>query len=263
MAKPRVIVLRAAGTNCDFETVRAFELAGAAAERVHVRRLAAGEVSLSDYDILTVPGGFSYGDDIAAGRIFSLELSCRLGDALREFVAAGRLVLGICNGFQVLIQTGLLPGGDTEANGGASLTRNIGGRYEDRWVPLETGDGPCVFTRGLGELELPVAHAEGRFVTDEENLAKMHSRGQIAFRYSGKDGQEPGFPENPNGSQGHVAGICDPTGRVLGMMPHPERFVSRYQHPAWTRDPAPAGGGANDEGAGLALFRNAVTHVAG
>ena len=260
MSKPRVMVLRAAGTNCDRETVEAFRLAGARAERVHVMQVVAGERKLSEVDILVAPGGFSYGDDIAAGKVFAVELECRLGDALREFVAAGKLILGICNGFQVLIKTGLLPGPEFGPAGeAATLTWNFSGRFEDRWVHLSAPSEVCVFTRGLESLELPVAHAEGRFVTASDSVrAKMHSQGQVALRYSRPDGREPAYPDDPNGSADHIAGICDPTGRILGMMPHPERFVSRYQHPRWTRLPA-----NGQEGDGLALFRNAVEYVAG
>jgi phosphoribosylformylglycinamidine synthase len=258
MAKPRVIVLRAAGTNCDFETAGAFALAGAIAERVHVKRLVSGRVSLADYDILAVPGGFSYGDDIAAGKVFAVELHRRLGETLHQFVDQGKLVLGICNGFQVLMKTGLLPGaGFGEAGVAATLTWNTSGRFEDRWVRLAVPPGPCVFTRDLAELELPVAHAEGRFVTAGDGvLTKLRNQGQMAFRYTGAGGAEPVYPEDPNGSEDHVAGICDPTGRILGMMPHPERHVCRHQHPRWTRET-----GASDEGDGLALFHNAVEYV--
>ena len=259
MGKPRVMVLRAAGTNCDRETAEAFRLAGARAERVHVMQAVTGERKLSEVDILVAPGGFSYGDDIAAGKVFAVELECRLGDALREFVAAGKLILGICNGFQVLIKTGLLPGPEFGPAGeAATLTWNFSGRFEDRWVHLSAPSNVCVFTRGLETLELPVAHAEGRFVTASDSVrAKMHSQGQVSLLYSRPDGGEPAYPDDPNGSVDHIAGICDPTGRILGMMPHPERFVSRYHHPRWTRQPA------NDrEGDGLALFRNAVEYAA-
>lgn len=258
MSNARVIVLRAAGTNCDIETAYAFELAGARAERVHVNRLVAGEIDLAEYDVLAIPGGFSYGDDIAAGKVFAVELRARLGDAVRAFVEAGKLVLGICNGFQVLVKTGLLPGrGFGEAGEAVTLTLNTSGRFEDRWVRLAVPEGPCIFTRGLSALELPVAHAEGRFVTrSPEILDRIESCGQVVFRYAGANGAEPSYPDDPNGSEGHIAAICDPTGRILGMMPHPERHVSRYQHPRWTRL-APE----SEQGDGLALFHNAVEYV--
>jgi phosphoribosylformylglycinamidine synthase len=228
---------------------------------VHVGRIIAGDKSLLDYDILAIPGGFSYGDDIAAGKVLAVELISHLGDVLRDFVEAGKLIIGICNGFQVLVKTGLLPGADYGGPGeAATLTWNDSGKFEDRWVWLEPADNACVFARGLERIELPVAHAEGRFVTrDAQVLERLRTQRQIVLRYCGPGGElEPAYPWDPNGSQDCIAGICDPTGRVLGMMPHPERYVSRYQHPRWTRLPA-----ESEEGAGLALFRNAVSYVMG
>jgi phosphoribosylformylglycinamidine synthase len=259
--KPRVAVLRAAGTNCDRETLEAFRLAGAEAQRVHVRVLG-GDAGprLDSFDILAIPGGFSYGDDIAAGKVLAVELVARIGDALREFVDAGKLVIGICNGFQVLVKTGLLPGRSHGRMGeAATLTWNVSGKFETRWVHLQTVQTPCVWARGLDRLELPVAHAEGRLVTrDGAVLDKLREQGQVVFRYSGPEGEAPRYPADPNGSVDHIAGLCDETGRVLGMMPHPERFVSRCQHPQWTRR-----GNETADGDGLALFRNAVAYVTG
>jgi phosphoribosylformylglycinamidine synthase len=269
MAVPKVCVLRAPGTNCDVETAFAFESCGAAAERVHLFRALEQPERLRDFQILCIPGGFSYGDDVGAGVVFSRALRGRLADALHEFLAADRLVLGICNGFQVLLKSGILPDGTEQwppAAPPATLTWNENGRYTALWVRLEVAAPTNVFLRGLSEIELPIAHAEGRFVVrDEAALTRLMERGQIALRYCNGDGQGADgpngedvlpFPANPNGSVANVAGLGDPTGRVLGLMPHPERYVFATQHPNWTRRPD----GADDEGAGLAIFRNAVTY---
>jgi phosphoribosylformylglycinamidine synthase I len=255
MLSPRALILRAPGTNCDHETAHAFERAGGLARRVHVRALAERPALADDCQILCIPGGFSYGDDIASGRIFALELKTRLGDALRKFRDRGGLVLGICNGFQVLVQTGLLLTDPVTGAAEASLAHNTSGRYVDRWVRLACGPSPCVFLRGLTELELPVAHAEGRFVLrDPARLAPLSAAGQLPLTYVA---DESGRSTNPNGALGDVAGACDPTGRVFGMMPHPERFIDATQHPSWPGrlDPAAAG-------AGLTIFANAIKATA-
>lgn len=254
MLSPRVVVLRAPGTNCDRETLHAFERAGAFGRRVHVRALARRPALLDDVQIVCIPGGFSYGDDIASGRIFALEIRARLGDALRRFRDRGGLVLGICNGFQVLLQTGLLLA-DPDGRPLATLAHNASGRFVDRWVRLRLDPGPCRFLHGVAaEFDLPVAHGEGRFVTrSPAELDRLAAAGQLVLRYAADD---HGATTNPNGSAADVAGVCDETGRVFGMMPHPERFVDATQHPSWTGrlDPAAAG-------AGLALFAAAVRAV--
>jgi phosphoribosylformylglycinamidine synthase len=255
MLSPRALILRAPGTNCDHETAHAFERAGGMARRVHVRALAERPGLADDCQILCIPGGFSYGDDIASGRIFALELKTRLGDALRKFRDRGGLVLGICNGFQVLVQTGLLLTDPATGVAEASLAHNTSGRYVDRWVRLACGPSPCVFLRGLTELELPVAHAEGRFVLrDPARLAALSAAGQLPLTYVA---DESGRPTNPNGALGDVAGACDPTGRVFGMMPHPERFIDATQHPSWPGRLDPSA-----PGAGLTIFANAVKATA-
>jgi phosphoribosylformylglycinamidine synthase len=244
----RAIVLRTAGTNCDAETVHAMELAGAEVRCVHLNRVLESPGVLEEFAIAVVPGGFSYGDDIAAGRIFAAELSSRLGDALRAFVRRGRLLAGICNGFQVLVKTDLLPGAtEGSSDQTATLTHNSSGRFVDRWVRLRSGGGRCVWTRGIDALELPVAHGEGRFVCASAEVGRaLDNSGQVALRYATP-------AENPNGSDDDIAGVCDASGLVFGLMPHPERYVSPYQHYAWTTQAdLPA------EGAGLAIFRNAV-----
>ncbi|KPJ52749.1 MAG: phosphoribosylformylglycinamidine synthase [Planctomycetes bacterium DG_58] len=252
MTKPRVCVLRVAGTNCDVETMWAFEKAGAEAVRLHVNRLAERRKLLDSFQILAVPGGFSYGDDIAAGRVQAVELMHRLGNEVRSFVTADKLVIGICNGFQVLVKTGLLPGGESKEQV-VTLAANDSNRFEDRWVYLRVETPRSVFISPGQTIYLPVAHAEGKFIPEnDEVLEALKGRGQVVFRYVSSDGGEPAYPENPNGSVDDVAGICDPTGRILGMMPHPERHVEGWHHPRWTRE------GLKDRGDGFQIFRNAV-----
>lgn len=265
MAVPRVLVLRAPGTNCDHETAHAFTRCGATAVRSHLFRLLEQPSLLEQAQILCIPGGFSYGDDVGAGAIFGTQLRTRLADGLRAFVDAGKLVLGICNGFQVLMRSGLLPRGvsaSEDAAPEATLTWNASGRYTDRWVHTTVPETRCVFLKGLSRLDLPVAHAEGRIVPrTAETVAAWRGAGQIALQYAdphtGRSSDEAlPSPVNPNGSFANIAGLCDPTGRVFGLMPHPERHMDATQHPQWTRrdiDPAA-------EGDGLAIFRNGVRY---
>jgi phosphoribosylformylglycinamidine synthase len=252
MAKPRVLILRAPGSNCDAEAQYAFELAGATAERVHINRIREQPAQLQRYQVLVVPGGFTYGDDVAAGKILANQLSHFLGDELRAFRDREKLILGICNGFQALLKAGLLLPPD-ENGPVATLAHNASGKFEDRWITLQATPGQCPFLTGIQRLHLPIAHGEGRFLCREEwMLHGLEQAGQVVLRYVDEQGRPGPFPVNPNGSQGDVAGICDPTGRVLGLMPHPERHVLPTQHPQWTRL------GLAPEGDGLALFRNAV-----
>ncbi len=276
MPNPHVLVLRAPGTNCDAETAFAFEQCGATADRVHLFRVLESPDLLKSAQILCIPGGFSYGDDVGAGVIFGLELKTRLRDALIEFVDSGKLVLGICNGFQVLMRSGLLPGGTaalkTAGPVDATLAWNANGRYTDRWVRLVVGETNSVFLRGMTAFDVPIAHGEGRIaVRSPEVLQGWYDRGQIALRYARPGANETTdelLPEpiNPNGSIANIAALSDPTGRVLGLMPHPERHLFATQHPQWTRRAlgARSGGGCSTlvapdaEGEGLPLFRNAV-----
>lgn len=263
--RPKVMVLRAAGTNCDIETAFAFEYAGAKAGLVHINQLVKRDRKLRDYHILAIPGGFTYGDDVASGKILANELKYKLADDLKKFVGSGRLIIGICNGFQVLVKSGLLPGkGEDGEELEATLTANDTARYEDRWVYLRMARNPkagpqnrCVWTRGLDDIiYIPAAHGEGKFVPkDEETLGKLWANGQVVFRYVDRYGRLAGFPWNPNGSVDNIAGICDRTGRVFGLMPHPERHLFSTQHPRWTR------GEARREGDGVTIFRNGVKSV--
>jgi len=240
MNTTRALVLRTAGTNCDGETVRALELAGATTELLHVRRLLEEPARLDEVDLLVFPGGFSYGDDVAAGRILGLELRHGLLRDLCRFVDRGGYVLGICNGFQVLVESGLF-----EREAGAmqlpprsiALHQNASNRFECRWVTLRAERCAATWLEPGMLVPCPSAHGEGRFVTrDEATLRRLEQKGQIALRYARADGtQATEFPDNPNGSVRSIAGICDPTGRVLGLMPHPERNVDPWHHPHWTR----------------------------
>ena len=255
---PKVLILRAPGTNCDVETAFAFETAGAEADRVHICRLLEEPSLADDYQILCLPGGFSYGDDVAAGRILANQIEHHLADVLGKFKDDGKLVLGICNGFQVLIKSGLLLESNEDRGAAATLTWNDSGKFEDRWVELSAKDGKCVFLKDIEKMYLPVAHAEGKFVArDADTLADLDRAGQLVLRYQALNGAQTNgsgvpYPDNPNGSTLDVAGVCDTTGRVFGLMPHPERFIDRTQHPRWTRETL------DDEGAGLAVFKNAV-----
>jgi phosphoribosylformylglycinamidine synthase len=254
MPAPRVLVLRAPGTNCEVETAFAFDTCGARAEPMHLFRLLEQPGLLRDFQVLCIPGGFSYGDDVGAGVIFGNQLQSRLGEALGEFLASDRLVLGICNGFQVLMRAGILPGGAENrprSNGDrphATLTWNDNGRYTAKWVHLRTAGSSSIFLRGIDRLYLPVAHAEGKIaVRDDAVIDDWRNRRQVALEYV------PG--ENPNGSTADIAALCDPTGRVLGLMPHPERHIFATQHPHWTRKKP-----TTDAGEGLKVFRNAVEY---
>ena len=260
--KPKAIILRTAGTNCDYETRYALEKAGADVDLVHVNQLVKDKGLLSSYHIFVLPGGFTYGDDIAAGKVLANQLRHHLLDELTRFVDDGKLVIGICNGFQVLIKMGLLPGINgtqpsfNEYRQEFTLTYNDSNKFEDRWVYLKSFSDKSVFIDNDCILYVPIAHAEGKFVADNggelENLGKS---GQIIFKYVDKDGNIANYPWNPNGSLDNIAGICDSTGRVLGMMPHPERYIEPTQHPRWTRE------GLKAEGDGIAIFRNAVNYV--
>ncbi len=257
-----VIVLRTAGTNCNEETAYAFQYFGARVEQVHINDLTSGKQKLKNYHILALPGGFSYGDDIASGKILANELRLSLGQDLCQFIKEGKLVIGICNGFQILAKAGFLPrtpsqGDLKDLKQQVTLTYNDSGRFEDRWIHLRP-EGRCVWTQGIdGVIYLPVAHGEGKFVPRDQNLlANLRKSGQIVFRYCTSDGKKPIYPENPNGSMDDVAGICDPTGRVFGLMPHPERHFRVIQHPFWTRLEKIDG-----LGDGARIFENGIHYI--
>lgn len=242
MAEPRVLVLRAPGTNRDLDAQEAWQRAGARAEIVHVNQLLSGERRLRNYQVLTLPGGFSYGDHLGAGSVLARNLMSQLGEQFREFVAHGGFVLGICNGFQALARARVF--------GRCTLYTNESGHFECSWVRLApVPESRCLWTQGLaGEIEAPIAHGEGRFLTpDAATQRAFWDEGRVALRYVGR---------NPNGSQDAIAGVCDLTGRVLGLMPHPENHIRPQQHPEWPRGRPP-------RHLGLALFQNAVRVMGG
>lgn len=252
MRKPKVIVLRTAGTNCDNETGVAFKIAGAEPELVHINELARGEKFLKDYQILAIPGGFTYGDDIASGKILANEIKYKLNEDLKRFINSGKLIIGICNGFQALVKAGILPGLDS-GEIDSTLSFNDSGSFIDKWVylkvepPDKRRETRCVWIKDIKEtIYLPIAHGEGKFIPrNKEILNRLKKNGQVVFRYI----------DNPNGSIDDIAGICDTTGRILGMMPHPERHALGTQHPRWTRE------GLKEYGDGFVIFKNGVDYV--
>ncbi|MFP4142199.1 MAG: phosphoribosylformylglycinamidine synthase subunit PurQ [Thermoplasmata archaeon] len=262
-------VLRIEGTNCEEESHLAFKRLGAQAEKVHLKQLIGQDVDpdeerdLLDYDILMIPGGFSAGDYVRAGAIFGARMKSRLGDKLKSFVESGKPVLGVCNGFQVLVELGLLPSVDETMSEvpKAALETNDSNKFECRPTLLRVEENSnCIFTHKYREKETilyPSAHKEGKFVIDESvSLESMEKQDQIVFRYTRPDGSKPEYPWNPNGSLDDIAGICNPEGNVLGLMPHPERVVNPYTNPDWTRDD-----GRRDRGDGKALFESALEYL--
>jgi phosphoribosylformylglycinamidine synthase subunit PurQ / glutaminase len=252
-------VLRAPGTNCDEETAAAWQRAGAEAVTWHINRLIEKQAGLDGFQILTIPGGFSYGDDLGAGRILAARLRMVVGERLRRFHERGGLILGICNGFQVLVRAGLLPGGPSHCP--TTLAPNDSGRFEDRWVRLQPRPGLSPFVTFDDPIELPVAHGEGRYLTsDPAHPQLLEQTGQVVLQYADQEGRPTqDYPANPNGSAHAIAGVCDPTGRVFGLMPHPERHIDPWHHPRWTRQGAcrPA------DGDGLRIFRGALDALRG
>jgi phosphoribosylformylglycinamidine synthase len=254
---PGVIIPTGFGINCEAETAHAFTLAGATPRQLHLNDLAAEPGLLASARILALAGGFSFGDHLGAGKAFANRLRRGLGQALQKFVADGGLVLGICNGFQTMVRLGLVPGGGSgdQQPQQVGLAPNSHGCFYDGWVSLTVDpESPCIYTRGISSLEVPVRHGEGRLVCPEPVRAAIHRDHLAAVRYAGPDGEPTAaFPRNPNGSVDAVAGLCDPTGRLFGLMPHPEAFLYAENHPAWRR--RGTAGGAGD---GLQIFRNAV-----
>ena len=273
MVLVKAIVLRAAGINCDMETEYALELAGAKAERMHINRIIENKTLLDEFQIIVFPGGFSYGDDVAAGKILANQIVHHLYEPIQKFIDDGKLVLGICNGFQVLVKAGILPGSNEKlategtenteknqlskiGNQSVTITYNDSGKFEDRWVYLAPQTERCIFIEPGRQIYLPVAHGEGKVVTkDKATLGKLKSEGHIAFKYVDKNGKEGNYPINPNGSVDSIAGLTDVTGRVLGLMPHPERHVRPTQHPHWSRLKN------KQDGDGMTIFANAVRFV--
>ena len=266
MNRVRACVLTGFGLNCDHETAHALQLVGAEARRVHINALIEGDVRLDQFQLLVFGGGFSWGDDHGAGVIQAVRMRTRMGDEMQRFVAAGNLVLGICNGFQTLVNLGLLPGCAGESRQRTvALTHNDCGNFRDQWVRLAVDPHTvCVFTTGLRELDLPVRHGEGKFVAADAVIERLLAAGQVVMRYADASGQpaQGQYPDNPNGSMQDIAGICDSTGRVFGLMPHPEAYNHWTNHPDWPlekeRRHRLGQGPPTDQTPGLQLLQNAV-----
>lgn len=269
MKDVRVLVLTGYGLNCDVETAYAFDLAGGNSQRVHINSLISGMARLADFHILAFVGGFSWGDDHGAGVVQAMRLRYNLGKELQQFIKDGKLVIGICNGFQTLVNIGLLPGfnGDYSKRS-VALTFNDCGNFRDDWVWLKVNSASsCIFTKGVQQLEFPIRHGEGKFYTDQKTLQELLQGNQVVLKYATPNGKpaEGQFPYNPNGSLADIAGICDPTGRVFGLMPHPEAFNHWTNHPDWPRikEEKKRKGEAPDTGLteGVRIFQNAVEYM--
>jgi phosphoribosylformylglycinamidine synthase len=264
--KPRALVLTGYGLNCDYETASALELAGAKVSPVHVNLLVGGQVKLDDFHLLALIGGFSYADDHGAGVVLANRLATGLGEAITKFIADEKLIIGICNGFQVMVNLGLLPGFDNDYRSRrVALIANDCGNFQDRWVKLAVEPAArCVFTAGLETIDLPIRHGEGKFFAPDDVLGRIEDQAQVAVRYADAEGRpaKGDWPANPNGSLHDIAGISDPTGRVFGLMPHPEAHLHWTNHPDWTRhkealsragQPLPEG-----PGPGVRIFENGI-----
>jgi len=273
MKKVKAMVLTGYGLNCDNETDFSLHLAGADSRRMHINELIGKAQSdsggvLRDYRILVFGGGFSWADDHGAGVLMASKMKRHLGEALKAFVDAGNLILGICNGFQALVNLGLLPGFDGRyQDREVALTHNDSGNFIDAWVNLKINpESPSVFTRGIPRAEFPVRHGEGKFYAAGDTIERLFQNNQVVLQYADENGgpADGRWPANPNGSLSDIAGICDSTGRIFGLMPHPEAFNHFTNHPDWTRrKQALARRGESidrEEGGGIAIFRNAVTY---
>jgi phosphoribosylformylglycinamidine synthase subunit PurQ / glutaminase len=259
-----VLIITGYGLNCEVESAYAWELAGARPDLVHLSDLMAHPVRLRDYAALMFIGGFAYGDHMTSGHVFALRVKHRMSEELSRFIDQGKLVLGVCNGFQIMIKLGLLPGTDGERfSQKLALMQNDCGAFQNRWVRLVfEPPSPCVFTRGLETMPLPIRHGEGKiFTLDKVLLRRLEEEGCVACRYAhwetGQATQQ--YPHNPNGSLQAIAGLCDPTGRIFGLMPHPEAYLYPENHPQW--DLQKVRGTLPQQGLGLQLFRNAVAYL--
>ena len=252
--KPKALILDAPGINCDEETYFAIEIAGGLPEYVMLSDIEKNPDIILKYKMLIMPGGFSYGDYISAGKIISLILKKKLKDTLIEFIDKTNLLLGICNGFQIMVKANILPGEPYFSKQKVSLIQNDSKKFEDRWVNLEVNkNSNCIFTKDIEKLYLPVAHGEGKFVTDNKVLNLLKEKNLVVLRYKIPDGKNS-YPYNPNGSIDNIAGICDSTGRIFGLMPHPERYLIKEEHPLWTK-------GEYFEPTGKKIFKNAIEYL--
>ncbi len=274
MSPVKALVLTGYGLNCDYETDHALKLAGAESHRIHVNELIAGEgsesgITLENYHILVVGGGFSWADDHGAGVVLALKMKFNLGEQIERFIDQGKLIIGICNGFQALVNFGLFPGYNRNYQERTfAITHNDAGNFIDTWVKLKINPrSPCIFTKGIDQIDLPVRHGEGKFYAPEKDIERLMENNQVVMQYADKTGQEANgrWPLNPNGSLRDIAAICDPTGRVFGLMPHPEAFNHVTNHPDWTRrkEALLREGKRMEqrEGDGIRIFRNAVEYL--
>ncbi len=253
MNSAKALVLTGYGINCEHESKYAFEKSGGDADIVHVNKVIENAKILEDYNLLLFPGGFSFGDDLGSGKVFANKLRYRLYDPIKEFVNSKKLVVGVCNGFQVLVKLGVLPVPDFQQR--VTLTANDSGKFEDRWVFLKINQrSPCLFTTGIDYMLLPVRHGEGKFIAPESELNKIKEKNLVALEYVDRQGKPAGYPYNPNGSVDNIAGICDESGGIFGLMPHPEAFNMPQNCPYW-----PLGG--VKEAMGLKVFKNAVKYL--
>ncbi len=260
LVKMKAMIVTGEGINCDKETALAFTKAGIQAERVHVNDLIANPKMLEEFHALAFPGGFSFGDDLGAGKAFANKLlhatsnGTRPFDSLVEFIEQGKVVIGICNGFQILVKSGLLPALSGKFEQQVTVFQNDSNRYENRWVKTKFLDSPCVFSGGISALEVPCRHGEGKFIAEEKILRKLWNKKLVVLQYIDSNGEPTmHFPENPNGAMEAIAGICNEKGNVFGLMPHPEAFLFETNHPRWGRE--------RQEAAGLKLFENAVNYL--
>lgn len=252
----KALVLSGYGINCEAESKYVIEKVGGAADIIHINKLIEQPKMMEDYNLLFIPGGFSFGDDLGSGKVFSNKFKYRLSDNVIDFINSQKLVLGICNGFQVLVKMGLLPEPDLEQK--VTITSNDSGHFEDRWVALKANEkSPCIFTKDINLMLLPVRHGEGKFIAkNDEVMNRIKENNQIVFQYVDEKGAQAGYPYNPNGSQLNIAGICDKSGRIFGMMPHPEAFNIIQNCPYWTT-------GLIKEAQGMRIFENAKKYLEG
>ena len=255
--KPKALILTGYGINCDYETQHAFNLVGADAKRVHINDIIDKIENLEEYQIIAFPGGFSFGDDISSGKVLANKMKFNIFDDIRKFIDDGKVIIGICNGFQSMVKLGILPAFEKNYKKQVmTLTFNDSGKFEDRWVYLKANPkSRCIFTKNINNLYLPVRHGEGKFVAKEIFLQKLNKNNQVALWYVDDKGELGSYPWNPNGSLENIAGICDETGRIFGLMPHPEAYLYMTNNPRWTREKL------SEEGLGVKVFRNAVEFI--
>lgn len=259
----KTLVITGFGLNCEIETKAAFQYCGATTDLIHLNDILKDKEILNNYHILAFIGGFSFGDHLGGGTVFANKVKYGLKEKINTFIKDGKLIIGICNGFQTMVRLGLLPGFDENyfAEQSIALDWNDSSVFRDSWVTLKAeSDSPCIFTKDIDKIEFPIRHGEGKFIAETEVLEKIEKLKLTALRYADSCGNPTSeFPYNPNGSMNNIAGICDPTGRIFGLMPHPEAFLSPYNHPNWRHQKET--GLLPKEGQGVIIFRNAVEYL--